>query len=296
MKIIAVDLGGTKIDFGIVENNKLLSVRTIPTESDRGRDFVIKKLIDNISEILETEQKKQKEKNSGTDKGTAVQGIALAVPGPIDYIKGSVIFTPNMKGWKDVRLKDIIQKKFRIETRLDNDAHCFALGHNKKGTVVAITLGTGIGSGVIIDNKIVHGKRSATEIGHMIIAADGRTCGCGNKGCFEAYCSGTAIEKRYFELAKINKTAKEISEMKDKISKQVIDETAHYLAIGLNNIKNIFDPDFIVLGGSISKINYMIKKAQNEMARMPFSSKPKIEVTRIEYSALLGAARLFDLD
>jgi len=281
MKIIAVDLGGYKIDFGIVENNKLMKVITVPTEADKGKDFVIKKVIENIFQLI------------GNDI-SSFDGIAIATPGPIDYKKGIVRVMVNLKGWKNVKLREIIEKKFRIKTKLDHDARCFALGNKKSGNMVAITLGTGVGSAVIINGRLFNGDISGTEIGHSVIVADGRQCNCGNKGCFEAYCSGTAIQKRYFELTNVSKTAKEIAEIRDKTSKQVLDETAHYLAIALNNIKNTFFPDVIVLGGSVSKCSYLIKKAINEMKRMPFESKVKIEVSKIEHATLLGAAKLFN--
>jgi len=140
---------------------------------------------------------------------------------------------------------------------------------------------------------VYHGNQFASEIGAMIIEADGRDDPQKIKGSFEHYCSGPAIEKAYFEKTGKKKSIIEIAKMEDKTSLQVLNEAAHYLAIGLNNIKNIFDPRLVVIGGSLSKISYMINKAIKEMEKMPVKSKMVIEPAKNEHPALLGAYKLF---
>ncbi len=277
MKIIAVDIGGTKITFGIVEDGIIKKIVNIPTEAKKGPRYIIKKIIKNISKIME--------------KG--VRGIGVGCPGPLDYKTGIVSPSHKLRGWRNIQLKRILERKFKLPVKVDNDANLFTLGEKRASNIIGITLGTGVGSGIIINNKLYHGNEFASELGHMIIEADGRDGPVGIKGSFEYYCSGPAIEKAYFEKTGNKKSIIDIAEMQDKISLQVLDEAAHYLAIVLTNIKNIFDPQLIVIGGSLSKIDYMIEKAVNETKKMPFKSKVVIEKAKNEHAALLGAYRLF---
>jgi glucokinase len=277
MRIIAIDLGGTKISFGIVEDEIVKESYVVPTEAYKGPKYVISKLVEIIKRL---------------DDGN-INGVGIGSPGPLDYRTGTVLTTPNLSKWNNIKLKKILEKKTNLSIKIDNDAHVFALGERKSENMVVLTLGTGIGAGVIIDNKIYHGHQFASELGHMIISADGRAGNEGIKGSFENYCSGTAIEQRFFEKYGIRKSMLEIAKMKDKESKEIINETAHYLAIALNNIKNIFDPEIIVLGGSLTNIKYMIKKSVREMNKMPFKSKVKVIISKNKNSALIGAYRLF---
>jgi len=278
MKIIAVDVGATKIAFGLVENGILKKTLKTPTEPEKGPKYIIKnKIIKNIKTLME--------------KG--VRGIAVGAPGPLNYKTGIIYYAPNLPRWKNIKLKKILERKFKVPVKVDNDANIFALGEKRAANSVGITLGSGIGSGLIIHNKLYHGNEFAAEIGNMIVKADGRKGPQNVNGALEHYCSGIAIEKRYYKLAKKKKTMEEIAKLKDKKSYEVLDEAAHYLAIALNNIKNMFDPEYIILGGSLSKITYFTKKAISEMKKMPPKSKVKVVVSKNEHSALIGAYRLF---
>lgn len=278
MKIIAVDIGGTKISFGLVEDGKLKKILKVSTEAEKGPRYIIKKnIIKNINLMME--------------KG--VRGIGVGCPGPLDYKTGVIFNPPNLPKWKNIELKKILERRFKVPVKLDNDANVFTLGERRAVNMVGITLGSGVGSGLIINNKLYHGNVFASELGHMILKADGSEGSDGIKGSFENYCSGPSIEKRYFEKTKEKRGMKEIAEMKDKESKEVIDEAAHYLAIALANIKNIFDPNLVVLGGSLSKVDYMINKAIKEMEKIPYKSKMKVEIAASEHSALIGCFRLF---
>ncbi len=277
MKIVAVDIGGTKISFGIVEDGIIKKIVQIPTEAKKGPRYIIKRIIKNITNLME--------------KG--VRGIGVGSPGPLDYKTGTIYKSPNLPRWKNIQLKKILEKRFKLPVKIDNDANLFTLGEKRASNMIGLILGTGVGSGVIINNKLYHGNEFASEIGHMIIEADGRDGPVGIKGCFEHYCSGPAIEKAYFEKTGNKKGIIEIAKMQDKTSKEVLDEAAHYLAIGLNNIKNIFDPKLIVIGGSLSKISYMMNKVVREMEKMPIKSKVIVEPAKNEHSALLGAYKLF---
>ncbi len=278
MKIIAVDVGATKIAFGLVEDGSIKKAFKTPTEPEKGPKFIIKnKIIKNIKTLME--------------KG--VRGIAVGCPGPLNYKTGVIYYAPNLPRWKNIQLKKILEKKFKVPVKVDNDANIFALGERQAANSVGITLGSGIGSGIIVNNKLYHGNEFAAEIGNMVVEIDGRSGPQKIKGALEHYCSGIAIEKRYFELTKKKKSMEEIAKLKDKKSYEVLGEAAHYLAIALNNIKNILDPEYIVLGGSLSKTSYLVKKAIKEMEKMLPKSKVKVIVSKNEHSALIGAYRLF---
>ncbi len=276
MKIIAVDLGGTKIAYGIVENGIIKKVVKTLTEAEKGPKFVINKIIENIETLMEKD----------------VVGIGVGCPGPLNYKTGVVSTYHKLLGWKNIPLKRILEKHFKIAVKVDNDANVFTLGEKRASNVIGIILGTGIGSGAILDNKLYHGNEFATEMGAMIIVADGRK-GSWIDGSFENYCSGPSIENAYFKKTGNKKTMIEIAKMQNKASKEVLDEAAHYLAIALNNIKMIFDPELIVIGGSVSKIKYYINKAVKEMNKMVEPSKIKVETMNNENSAMIGAYSLF---
>ena len=248
--IIGIDLGGTKIAAALADDHgKIITDVNIPTEAAKGQRTVIDNVIKAVAMLMSSSKKK-------------VTCLGIGVPGPILYKTGIVIEPPNLPGWKQVNLKKILEKRFKIPVQLDNDANCAALAEAKFGAgrkakdFLYITVSTGIGGGVIIDRKLYRGAIGAAgEFGHMIIDPQGPLCGCGNHGCFEALASGTAIKKR----AGMDAISVELAARQgDEKALQVIRETAHYLAIGFANLVNVFNPELIVVGGGVSKMRELL--------------------------------------
>src|SRR3989338_6641298 len=183
--IIGIDLGGTNIKTGLVSpTGKILKKYEMPTEARKGTKTIIDNILSSIEKI----------------KIGKISGIGIGSPGPMDFKKGMIINPVNLP-FRNLPLKNIIQTKFKIKTCLDNDANCFALGEaifgsgKKYENVVGITLGTGIGGGVIINKRIYHGRSNAAELGHMTIKFDGLKARSGNDGDIEEYAAARCIKK-----------------------------------------------------------------------------------------------------
>lgn len=287
--IIGIDLGGTKIAAALATpSGKILTDVNIPTEAHKGK----KQVIENLKKAVHTLIKGQK---------TDISCIGIGVPGPILYEKGIVIEPPNLPGWKRVNLKKVLEKEFKVPVHVDNDANCAALaeaffGAGKKARhFIYITISTGIGGGIIIDRKIYRGAIGAAgEFGHMIIDSKGFTCGCGNIGCFEALGSGTAIRKR----AGMDAISVELAARQgDKKAIHVIEETAHYLAIGIANLVNIFNPELVILGGGVSKMRELLltpirKEFKKYALTLPAKSVKIVRAKLGADSGVLGAVAL----
>jgi len=174
--------------------------------------------------------------------------------------------------------------------------NCFAMRQHhlyKVKNLVAVTLGTGVGTGIIINDQLYHGVGAAGEIGHMVINDTGRREASGLVGTFEAYCSGTSIERRYFEMTKKKLKAKEIVKLKNKISKKIINDTGYYLGVALANIITILNPDLIVMGGSVSHTKDLLTIAKKEIPKRVLKrTKYQIIINNKNGSTVLGAVKL----
>ncbi|MDI6789017.1 MAG: ROK family protein [Planctomycetota bacterium] len=237
-------------------------------------------------------------------------GLGIACPGSVDEEGVVLADSPNLIGWKGTNIKQPLEKIFKIPVLIDNDANlaawgekCWGVGKNARNLIM-LTLGTGIGGGIIINNQIYRGSHFyAGEIGHMKILPDGPKCSCGQKGCLEALASAPAIVQRYNTktLKRYNvNTARDVFDKAsggDKIACEVVQETAHYLGISLASLINIFDPDVIIIGGGIAKAGNILFKPLRKVVRkniMPHSlRRPAILPARLgEDAGLLGAAGL----
>ncbi len=290
--ILAIDIGGTKIASGIVEfekdGYKIYDYQKIKTPKNKKE--VIQKLIELVVYY---------EKNSGFDK------VGVATLGRIDRKRGIVIRAANIKGWENVNLKKIIKEATGKNTEIDNDVKCFALAENKFGKskkyqdAVYLAVGTGIGGAIKVGGKLYRGANNiAGEFGHMTIASGGKKCGCGNRGCWQQYVSGKAIEKMYFEFYGKKKKAKDIAS--DSIKgikrdKKVIKKVASYLAIGFVNIINTINPEIIVIGGSVVKQKEILDLAVKEVRKKALIPGKKTKIARSDLgdeATLIGAAML----
>ncbi|HEB01406.1 MAG TPA: ROK family protein [Candidatus Portnoybacteria bacterium] len=234
-----------------------------------------------------------------------IVGLGIGVPGPVDIQKGLVHFLPNLPGWQKVPLKKILEKELSLPVSLDNDSNCFVLAETRFGAaqgyqnVIGLTLGTGLGGGIIINGEIYHGANGlAGEIGHMVIVAEGLKCNCGNRGCLEQYVSGSALVLKYKKLTGQEKTPLEIekeSEQKKKPALKVIEETGYYLGLGLANLINILNPEIIVLGGGVARTKTLYSPTIREMKKrvFPLGQKTPVVISKLGREAgIIGAAWL----
>jgi glucokinase len=236
-------------------------------------------------------------------------GVGIGSPGPLDRARGVVIVTPNL-GWRDFPLRDEVARRVNLPATLDNDANCATLGEwwcgAAKGgrNVVGMTIGTGIGGGLILDGKLYHGASDAAgEIGHTTIDSTGRRCKCGNYGCLEAYTSGPAIAERAREaldgggdsmipalvdgdFSRITaQTVFEAAKRGDRTALDVVRDTAHFLGVGISNLINIFNPDIFVVAGGVTQAGELLfEPLRAEVRRRAF--KPSVEACRIVAGSL----------
>jgi glucokinase len=185
MITVGIDIGGSSIKGALTEVGASVLVRSRrPTLADGSRDNTITQIHDCIAELMD----------AAATQGHDVQGIGIGVPGTIDIARGVVYHPPNLPAWQEVPLREIIADRWQCDVRVDNDANCAALGEAHFGAgrrydnFIGLTLGTGVGSGLIFENRIYHGERGfAGEFGHISIDLEGTQCNCGNRGCVEAY-------------------------------------------------------------------------------------------------------------
>jgi glucokinase len=308
--IIGVDLGGTKIFAGALseDGKSQHGMRSIPTSAELGAEGVAERIVGLIEGvILDTMGE------TGAKREDFI-GIGIGAPGPLDREKGLVIVAPNL-GWKNYPLRDRVQNRLGIPSVLDNDANCATLGEWWQGaarggnTVVGMTIGTGVGGGVIIDGKLHHGASDvAGEIGHTTIDLNGRHCKCGNYGCIEAYASGPAIATRAREVLGREETASllpslvngnldditaetvyQAAAQGDAVANEIVRDTARYLGVGIANMLNILNADVVVIAGGVTRAgDALFVPLRAEARRRAF--KPAVEATKILAGELPGTA------
>ena len=263
---IGIDIGGTKIASGLVdENYRILLKKTIPTLSERPYMEIIEDMAQMVRELIS---------EAGIDS-SEIAGIGIGCAGAPDRKNGTILYSNNL-GWYNVPLAGELRKLLGIPVSIDNDANAAALGETLAGSakgsscVVMITLGTGVGGGIIIDGKIFAGSHhTGAEAGHHVIVSGGEPCTCGRKGCYEAYASTTALIRMAEKSARLHPESQLASSLKengrlngmlifnavhqgDETARKVLDEYLFYVSEGLVNLVNIFDPEKIVIGGGIS--------------------------------------------
>src|SRR5919206_4275048 len=199
--IVGVDLGGTNIVVGAMleDGSQEIALRSESTHAERGAEAVVDRIVSMIAQVISDVI------SSCGAKPQDFLGVGVGAPGPLDRERGIVVVAPNL-GWHDFPLRDEISERIRLPVTLDNDANCATVGEWWRGAaqgarnVVGLTIGTGIGGGLIFNGRLYHGASDmAGEIGHTTIDSNGRRCKCGNYGCLEAYASGPAIAERAVE-------------------------------------------------------------------------------------------------
>jgi glucokinase len=321
--VIGVDLGGTNIVVGVLPidggDGEVLALKNEPTDAERGAKYVVDKIV-----LLIEEARAEVVAQFGGTR-TDFAGIGIGAPGPLNRATGTVIQSPNL-GWRNFPLRDLIANAVNLPAVLDNDANCATYGEWWLGagrnvdTLIGLTLGTGIGGGIVLNGEIFHGVSDAAgEIGHMTIEANGRKCPCGNYGCLEAYASGPAIARRAIEGLEAGAESLLSDLIGDKVetitaatvyeavingdpyANDVMRETAKFLGAGVANVINIFNPDMIVISGGVTKAgDHLFVPLRSEVRRRAFKSAlDACQITAAQLpgtAGVIGAAGVFKKD
>lgn len=301
--IVGVDVGGTNIVVGTVaqDGSEIVGVESAPTLPEQGPDAVVERIVQLVRRSM------------ALAPGKEIAGVGIGSPGPLDTKTGVVLLTPNL-GWHNMPLRDRVANALGLPATLDNDANCAVFGEWWRGAargadyVVGLTIGTGIGGGIVLHGDLYHGASDlAGEIGHMTIDSTGRLCKCGNYGCLEAYASGPAIAARAVEgmaagvettlprfvdgdLSKITaQVVYEAAHNGDDYALEVVRDTAKFLGAGVASLLNVFNPQVVVICGGVTLAgDRLFVPLRSEVKRRAF--KPAVDVCRILPGELTGTA------
>ncbi len=308
---LGVDIGGTTILAGLVnKSGDIFKFLEIKTEREKGYKYIEKNIINILGELINNS------KNLNN-----IKGIGIGVPGIADINSDNIIYCTNL-GWKNVPLGIKIKEVFGLPVYIENDATVAGLAEKIKGVTkdainsIFITIGTGIGGGIIINNKIYSGShKKGSEIGHMIVGKNFYDCNCGNNGCLETFSSATAMIKYAKKLMSDGQKTTLLDKMEgstedidakmivecakngDKVCNKVVDRMVKYLSLGIGNLINLLDPDIIVIGGGVSKAgDFLLQKIRSEVYNFViFKEEKKTEIVLAELgneAGLIGAALL----
>ena len=287
LPVLAIDLGGTKMLMAIIsDNGRVMAQELCPTLAAEGAQSVLDRLFSAIDRLFKLNNMEP----------SRLYAISIAAAGAVDSDRGLITLSPNLPGWDNIPLRDMVQEKYQVDTFLVNDASAAALGEHRLGAgrgvknLVLVTVGTGIGGGIIISGELYLGAcGSAGEIGHMTIDVNGPECSCGNTGCLEMLASGTAVTREAVRrissgenssLVEIaggeieNITAEKVGDAAhagDPLSSDVIARAANYLGVGLVNLVNIFNPEMIVIGGGMARMgDLLLEPARGAVSERAF--------------------------
>ena len=309
MIAIGVDIGGTSIKgAAITDQGEILDRFSLKMDRLAEPEITYGKMCDEIEKFLLDKPYKNE-----------IVGIGLGVPGILNRPEGIVKSSPNMPKWINFKIIDFVQKKLNLPVKIVNDASSAALGEAKFGSgknyqnIVMITLGTGVGGGIIINGKLYDGLGgTGAQLGHSVIRYNGRPCGCGRRGCLEAYASATAlinqakIQKDKYPESGLNKvkeidakTVFDLARENDKLAKKLVKEYVTFLSEGLLNLCNEFRPDIILLSGGVANEGeYLISRIDKYMKKHNYGyiNAPRVPVALASLgydSGKIGAASLF---
>ena len=309
---VGLDVGGTAMKAGVVDDaGQPLACVSLPTEAHRGQEFGLERMCETIRQAVVAAGLKMSD----------MAAIGVVTPGTMDIPAGMILDPPNLKPWRNVPVRDHVQKVFNLPTAFQNDANAAAYGEFWAGagkdvhSMVLFTLGTGVGGGIIIGEMVLEGEHShGAELGHMKIEmTNPRQCGCGRWGCLEAYASATSVVKRCQEaleqpnaqssLAKFcpdlhNLTSRDIfaaAAAGDALAKKIVEDTAFYLAVGAMNLMHIIDPDMVAYaGGMIAAGEGFLNRIREHVHKLAFpvpAAKTQICYAKLGSDAgFIGAA------
>jgi glucokinase len=295
--ILGVDLGATNIKLGLLDRDRIILKQILPTKEFPSKEELLSGLSHNLLRLL------AKRRVSRRD----VLGLGIGAPGPIDSRRGIVHYFPNIKGWRNVPLKQIMQKKTGLPVFVDNDANLMCLAETRVGAargkrnVVALTLGSGVGGGIVIEGRLYRGASlSAGEIGHIPLSESGPRCNCGGIACLERYIGNryilekaVAVFGRDISLEKLTLSAKQ-GNLK---ALAIWQEMAEHLGVCLSGVINFLNPEAVVIGGGLSGAGRLILDTVRKVIKMrampPQAKAVKILKAKLGNNAgILGAALL----
>lgn len=314
-KRIGIDVGGTNVKIALVDGEgKIIYSNSVPTYAQMGYEYTVNNIKQAIRDLM---------KETNTD-AKEIEGIGFDFPGQVDYKTGVVKLAPNIPGWINVPIAQMIEEEFNIPTRIDNDVRCAALGELKFGAgkgcenFVCITVGTGIGSGLVINGQLVRGAANAAgEIGHIKLQMNGGPiCGCGDTGCLEAFASGPSIVAMAQEYLKGGKSTKfremagadgeitpyivaKAAEAGDPVAKRIFEIVGTYIGMGLVSVINLLNPEKVIIGGGVAAAGDLlldpIKKTIKERAMVVAGNSVEIVPAELGNSAgVIGASMLVE--
>ena len=312
MLAIGIDVGGTSIKGAVIRNNgEVLDRFSMPTDKKASPEEVIGQLCDLVNQTLSEHSYEEK-----------IVGIGIGIPGTFNNETGVIVNTPNLPTWVGFNLKQFMEARTHLYVKIVNDADAAALAEAKFGVgkefnyVLMITLGTGVGGGIVLNKNLYNGSLGmGAELGHMVIELDGAQCGCGRKGCFEAYASATALIRQTKEAMETHpesllheeaeklgivdaRVAFNAEKRGDKVAAEVVRNYVKYLSEGLLNYCNILRPQIIVLSGGVANEgDYLLDKVRDYIKSYHYgmSGSPVVEVkvASLGYdSGKIGAACL----
>ena len=314
-KRIGIDVGGTNVKIALVDGEgKIIYSNSVPTYAQMGYEYTVNNIKQAIRDLM---------KETNTD-AKEIEGIGFDFPGQVDYKTGVVKLAPNIPGWVNVPIAQMIEEEFNIPTRIDNDVRCAALGELKFGAgkgcenFVCITVGTGIGSGLVINGQLVLvAANAAGEIGHIKLQMNGGPiCGCGDTGCLEAFASGPSIVAMAQEYLKGGKSTKfremagadgeitpyivaKAAEAGDPVAKRIFEIVGSYIGMGLVSVINLLNPEKVIIGGGVAAAGDLlldpIRKTIKERAMVVAGNSVEIVPAELGNSAgVIGASMLVE--
>ena len=307
---IGIDLGGTNIAAGIVrEDGKIVVQSSVPTLSQRPTDEIVKDMVFLSKQLIKDAELELND----------IEAVGIGCPGTINFETGEVIYSNNIK-MEHYMLAKEFQKYLNLPVKIDNDANCAAMGEyivsgNNVPIFMFITLGTGVGSGLILNGKVFRGfNGAASEAGHITLVSGGEPCTCGKRGCWETYASVTALirqtkvameknpESLMHEIAKAEgkisgRTSFDAAKQGDKAAQAVVKQYAQYVADGIVSVENVLQPDIISVGGGISREGECILQPVCEYAAANGFNKfmPKTKIVTAQSfndAGIIGAAMI----
>ena len=307
---IGIDVGGTNVKIALVsDKGKIIYSNSIPTRAEMGYEYTINSMKDAVRDLLKETKM----------KASDIEGMGFGFPGQIDCQKGIVRLAPNIPGWVNVPIAEIMEKEFGIPTRVDNDVRTATLGELNYGAgvgcenLVCITVGTGIGSGLVVNGKLVRGANNAAgEIGHIKLNMQGGPlCGCGDRGCLEAYASGPSIvamaeeyirggkSTKYRELANPDITPYIVAvaaKEGDPVARQIFRIMGEYIGMGLTSVINLLNPEKIIIGGGVADAgDILLNPIRETIAKRAMTIQKEVEVVPAQLgntAGVIGASLL----
>lgn len=294
--IIAIDLGGTNLKISIIDlNYNIRRKELLSTRRFSRREDLILAIESGIRKIMQEANLKQ----------GSILGLGLGLPGPVDAKKGIVHFFPNIPGWREVKLKNILQRRLRFPVFIDNDAKLMALAEYKLGNAknfknaLCITLGTGVGGGLILAGRLYRGEDNAAgEIGHLPINEKGPRCNCGGTACLESYVGNIRITNKTKKIFAKKVSLENLSLLAKRKNKKAINiwlEVGEHLGVALTGVINLLNLDAVVIGGGVADAGKIlfdkIKETVRQRGMSVQSGRAKICKARLGRDAgLIGAA------